>query len=189
MASVAQYFRGLGAPRIFLNWLTTSVSFAGFDIEWPPEVIAFFNFLKSINIIDIDVMSPECAVSMTYQEAWLYYMFLPIIIGAVLITFYVITSQSSNPFGTAKQRAAAKDPDRRKMWLTFAENNASAWSFINELRSLKAYVFLFDELDNSEWYLNPTDAAQYKSYKKNSIRLWKKREDENKVAQKWIKIF
>ena len=75
------------------------------------------------------------------------------------------------------------------MWLTFAENNASAWSFINELRSLKAYVFLFDELDNSEWYLDPTDAAQYKSYKKNSIRLWKKREDENKIAQKWIKIF
>ena len=88
-----------------------------------------------------------------YEEAWVYYMMFPIIIATVLIVFYVITSQSSNPFGTAKQRAAARDPDKRRMWLTFENKNASAWSFINEIRSTKTHVLLFDELDNSEWYL------------------------------------
>ena len=144
--------------------------------------------LKRINIIDIDLMSPECAVSMSYEEAWVYYMMFPIIIATVLIVFYVITSQSSNPFGTAKQRAAARDPDKRRMWLTFENKNASAWSFINEIRSTKTHVLLFDELDNSEWYLDPADAVQYMDFSKRSIRLWKRNLGQSSSAQKWIKI-
>jgi hypothetical protein len=72
--------------------------------------------------------------------------------------------------------------------LTFNEKNASAWSFINELRSSKTHIFLFDELDNTEWFLDPADAVQYKSYKKQSIRLWKRKKEETKFSQKWIKI-
>ena len=190
LAKVSQYFRGLGGPRIFMNWLSTSVSFAGFDIEWPPEVVAFFNLLKDINIIDIDVMSPECAVDMSYQEAWLYFMMFPIVIAFMLIFFYVVTSKSSNPFGSARQRAAAKDPDKRKMLITFSrKSNAPAWAFVNEIRSANASVLIHDAIDDSEWYLDPADAVQYGSAAKNSVSLWKlSKTDSPNVSSKWIKI-
>ena len=185
---VSQYFRGLGAMRIIMNWLSMSVGFAGFDIEWPPEVIAFFTFLKQLNFIDIDVMSPECAINMKYEDAWLYFMMLPLVIAAALLFFYVLTSSSSNPFGSAKQRAAAKDPDTRKLWVSFSKKfSAPAWAFINELRAGSTFIFVRDSVDDTEWFLDPADAVQYDSMSKTKVRLWKKTDTEM-LAESWIKI-
>ena len=103
-ASIAQYFRGLGAPRIFSNYVATSVTFASFNIKWPKAVIDFFNFLRSLNFIDIDMVNPECEVQLDFNDYWLMAMLTPIGLTAVLVLLYVVTAQRKTKEGDAGKK-------------------------------------------------------------------------------------
>ena len=175
-ALFAQYFRGLGAPRIWVNFMAVTIAFAKFDLNWPPEVIAFFRWFSQF-YIDIDVVKPECEISLTFFESWIYMMIIPIFVLSVLVTWYAITSVSSKPFGSAKERARLSDKDRRATWLKFTKWS-DAWALVQLMREKQCKIEVFDELDDVVWVLDPTDSVVYGGSNKKSIRLWKKQTEE-----------
>ena len=168
-ASIAQYFKGLGAPRIFSNFIATSVTFASFNIKWPKAVIDFFNFIRSLNFIDIDLFNPECEIVLSYQQSWLYTMLLPLLITGILLLLYFVTVRL-NPKSDSKER---KDPDKRTCWLQFPSSGTPAWLFVNTLHAENISVYVLDEIDGQWWSLLPTDRVKYQNLKRRRLRLWK----------------
>ena len=170
-ALFAQYFRGLGAPRIWMNYMAVTVAFAKFDLNWPPEVLAFFRWFNQF-YIDIDVVKPECELTLTFFESWIYMMVLPLFVLGILLTWYALTSVSSKPFGSAKDRARLADKDRRTAWLKF-KNVSEAWSLVQLLRAGHHRIEVYDDLDGVTWILDPDDTIKYDGPMKRRVRLWK----------------
>ena len=40
--------------------------FAGFNFQWPPEVIALYNLLSVVSF-NIELLAPECTVSVSFE--------------------------------------------------------------------------------------------------------------------------
>ena len=130
--------------------------------------------------IDIDVVKPECELTLTFFQSWIYMMILPIVVLTILLTWYAITSVSSKPFGSSKERARLSDKDRRTAWLKFS-HNSEAWSLVQLLRAGKHRIEVHDDLDDVTWVLDPNDTIKYDNPMKKRVRLWKKEmlEDES----------
>jgi hypothetical protein len=171
-ALFAQYFRGLGAPRIFTNFMAVTVAFANFDLNWPPEIIAFFRWFSQF-YIDIDVVKPECELVLTFFQKWMYTMIIPIFVLTVLFSWYMFTQLAMKPFGSPKEKERTKDKDRRIVWITFNERG-KAWALIQSLRLRNSQIEVYDGLDGVTWYLDPRETAVFSGADRKSIRMWKR---------------
>ena len=59
--------------------------FASFKFAWPPELVAVFHSL-SLASFNLQLLAPECSISVNYEDRWLVTVALPIIlVGAVLV--------------------------------------------------------------------------------------------------------
>ena len=173
VALFAQYFRGLGAPRIFFSYMAVTLVFAKFDVNWPPEVLAFFDWISQF-YIDIDFFSPECSVDLTFFMSWMYTMLIPIVLGGVLLLLYLASSTgSANPFGTTAERIKLKDPDRQTAWFAFTSKNAPAWRFVQILRARNMHVIVHDKLEGKRWILKPSESVRFRGATKNMVQLQK----------------
>ena len=173
-ALFAQYFRGLGAPRIFSNFMAVTVAFANFDLNWPPEIIAFFRWFSQF-YIDIDVVKPECELTLTFFQKWMYTMIIPIFVLTVLFIWYILSQLAMRPFGSAKQKARMRDKDRRSAWIRF-NDRGKAWALVQSMRVNNCSLIVCDSLDDVEWSLEPEETAVFRNAARRSIRLWKRRE-------------
>eukprot|EP00808_Paulinella_micropora_P022933 g26443.t1 len=85
-ALIAPFIKGLGAPRIFVNYVATAVAFKFFSIKWPQIVLDFLELLRFLNI-NIDLVQPECQVAITFQGTYLLLQLTPLVLCFLLGAF------------------------------------------------------------------------------------------------------
>ena len=117
-------------------------------------------------------MKPECELTLTFFQKWMYTMIIPIFVLTVLFSWYILTQLAMKPFGSAKEKARTKDKDRRAVWITFNERG-KAWALIQSLRVKESRIEVYDGLDGVTWYLDPRESAVFGGADRRSIRMWK----------------
>ena len=160
--------------------MAVTVAFAKFDLNWPPEIVAFFRWFSQF-YIDIDVVKPECELTLTFFQKWMYTMIIPIFVLTVLFSWYVITQLAMKPFGSPKEKARTKDKDRRAVWIRFQERG-KAWALIQSLRLKNTRIEVYDGLDDVTWNLDPDETARFGGADRRSIRMWKSSVVKDTVA-------
>jgi hypothetical protein len=90
-ATWGRHLKGLGSPRILVNFVTVTYSFTYFNIDWPPELLDFLEKLKFFTI-NIDLIHAECEVNLTYEEGFFFFMSIPFIIGEIFLFLYMLDS-------------------------------------------------------------------------------------------------
>lgn len=88
-ARYANKFKGLGSPRILMNYVAVTSAFMYFNIAWPDILKDFFRFLQMF-AINIDVVHPECEVEVSFYVSWMLTMMMPLGIIWIMLQFYVI---------------------------------------------------------------------------------------------------
>ena len=59
--------------------------FASFNFAWPPQLISLYHSL-SLASFNLQLLAPECSISINYEDKWLVTASLPLIlVGAVLL--------------------------------------------------------------------------------------------------------
>ncbi len=86
-ALVSPYLKGLGSPRIFMNFVSAAYSFRFFSIQWPEFVDKFFELLNKINI-NINFLQPECQMQISFVAQWYIMQITPFALVLFLFMFY-----------------------------------------------------------------------------------------------------
>ena len=57
-------------PRVGCqDFLQVLSMFAGFNFDWPPEVLALFDAFSLVNF-NFELLAPECSVSLNFEAKW-----------------------------------------------------------------------------------------------------------------------
>jgi hypothetical protein len=86
-AKFSRFFKGLGSPRILVNFATVTVAFINFQIAWPDILVQFFEKL-SFFTVNIDLIHAECEVNISFEQNWLFTMSIPFWLFWIFLLLY-----------------------------------------------------------------------------------------------------
>ena len=59
--------------------------FSGFGFKWPSELVALYNAFSLVNF-NLELLAPECSVTINYEQKWYVVQLLPIILlGGIVV--------------------------------------------------------------------------------------------------------
>ncbi|KNC56215.1 uncharacterized protein AMSG_11491, partial [Thecamonas trahens ATCC 50062] len=113
----------IAAPSIAISFFQMTAVFASFGIPWPKAVVDMFSVVSLVNI-NVELLSPECSMEVSFYDKWQAMMLLPVVVlifylfalGVVLAWVSYRHSEASRAAAAAAASAATDGDDVPSEW-------------------------------------------------------------------------
>ena len=84
---LARWYRKVSSVVVTVNFLQTVAVLPLYQLQWPQYVKVFFNDLSGFNL-NPELTAPECSFPVSWKSLWVFTMFFPVIVGALMSVVY-----------------------------------------------------------------------------------------------------